>query len=92
MRKTNDLRGLHQRPRNPTKTLEPGKEYDHLTALHQSAGDGRYTVLRCRCGERVIRASRNVVRYLAQGLRQACPKCIIRLKAERKEAVLETGT
>lgn len=84
MRETNDLRGLGQRPRNPTRALEPGKEYDLLTALHQSAGDGRYTVFRCRCGERVIRASRLITRYLKLGMRQACPGCIRRLAAERK--------
>lgn len=89
---TNDFRGLHQRPRNPTKALEPGKAYDLLTALHQSAGDGRYTVLRCQCGARVIRLSRQVARAIREGERQACSKCIIRLKAERKAAVLETGT
>jgi hypothetical protein len=87
MRKTNDLRGIAQRPRNPTRALIPGQEYGHLTAIKQSAGDGRYTVLRCRCGEQVIRASRNVVRYLAQGLNQACPARIIRLKVERRAVI-----
>ncbi len=90
MRKTkSDLMGValsgHQPRYRPTVPLEIGMEYGWLTALKQSAGDKRFMVMRCRCGEQVIRRSSVVRSALAAGIVPSCPKCMVTLKREAKE-------
>lgn len=80
-----DLRGLSQRDRNPATVLTFGAEYGHLTALRQSAGDKRYTVFRCRCGEQVIRMSSDVSESIKLGRTPMCKVC----RAKERRAAAE---
>lgn len=77
-----DLRGLGQKPRNPTVPLEPGAELGWLTAVKQSSGDARYTVFRCRCGNGVVRMHADVREGVAKGAVPACAMCRSAAKAE----------
>lgn len=85
MKRSPDWRGYGQRPRNPSAEL--AGEYGWLTFVKRSAGDARFCVFRCRCGEQVIRRGADVIEAIELGRTPACAACrgaVKRAGAERK--------
>lgn len=90
MKRSPDWRGHWQTPRNPSAELSG--EYGWLTFVKRSAGDRRYCIFRCRCGDTTIRYGHDVREAMKLGRIPACPKCRGAAKrANKAERERQTG-